>query len=110
MSKFLLLNSPIYWDAAKENEQYLSPLGLGYIATYLEKAGVDVVILDCVKERKGVPDILAYINNVKPEYVGINIFTQNYQNVKHIIENISIGCECFVGGQVVKSIYQEIWG
>lgn len=110
MSKFLLLNSPIYWDAAKENEQYLSPLGLGYIATYLEKAGVDVVILDCVKERKGVPDILAYINNVKPEYVGINIFTQNYQNVQYIIENIRINCECFVGGQVVKSIYQEIWG
>lgn len=109
MSNFLLLNSPIYWDAAKENEQYLSPLGLGYIATYLEKAGADVVVLDCVKERKGVSDILAYIDNVKPEYIGINIFTQNYQNVKYIIENIRIACECFVGGQVVKSIYQQIW-
>ena len=32
MKKFVLLNSPIFWDSTKENEQYLSPLGLGYIA------------------------------------------------------------------------------
>ena len=31
MKKFVLLNSPIFWDSTKENEQYLSPLGLGYI-------------------------------------------------------------------------------
>ena len=41
MKKFLLLNSPIFWDSIKEKEQYLSPLGLGYIATYLDKLGTD---------------------------------------------------------------------
>lgn len=49
LKKFILLNSPIFWDATTEKEQYLSPLGLGYIATYLEKAAVKVEILDCVK-------------------------------------------------------------
>ena len=49
MKKFILFNSPIFWDTTKEKEQYLSPLGLGYIATYLEKAGIDVTIVDCVK-------------------------------------------------------------
>ena len=109
MKKFLLLNSPIYWDSSKEKEQYLSPLGLGYIATYLEKAGMDVELIDCVKERKNVLDIVAYINETHPDYVGINIFTQNYDMVKYIIENIDTGCECFVGGQVVKSIFQTIF-
>ncbi|NMC58202.1 MAG: B12-binding domain-containing radical SAM protein [Candidatus Methanofastidiosa archaeon] len=108
MKKFILLNSPILWDSAREKEQYLSPLGLGYIATYLEKAKIDVEIIDCVKERKSVLEIVAFINETQPDYVGINIFTQNYEMVKYIIESIDISCECFVGGQAVKSIYQEI--
>lgn len=108
MKKFLLLNSPIFWDSIKEKEQYLSPLGLGYIATYLEKAGIGVELIDCVKERKAVLDIVTLINEAHPDYVGINIFTQNYDMVKYIIENIDTDCECFVGGQAVKSIFQDI--
>lgn len=62
MKKFILINSPIFWDSTKENEQYLSPLGLGYIATYLEGINdIDVEIVDCVKERKSVSDIISYI-------------------------------------------------
>lgn len=108
MKKFILFNSPIFWDATKEKEQYLSPLGLGYIATYLEKAGIDVTIVDCVKERKSVNDIVDFINKTHPDYIGINIFTQNYEMVKYIIESITIICDCFIGGQVVKSIYLDI--
>lgn len=109
MKKFILFNSPIFWDTTEENEQYLSPLGLGYIATYLEKAGIDVDVVDCVKERKSALDIVNYINKVCPDYIGINIFTQNYEIVKFIVENIEIVCECFIGGQAVKSIYLDIF-
>lgn len=108
LKKFILLNSPIFWDATAEKEQYLPPLGLGYIATYLEKFNVEVEILDCVKKQLSVDEILQYICSKKPDYVGINIFTQNYDIVKYIIEHIEINCECFVGGQVVKCIYQDL--
>lgn len=108
MKRFILINSPIFEDSADETEQYLSPLGLGYIATYLEKANIDVELKDCVKERKSVSDIISYINKNRPDYVGINIFSQNYEMVKQIVEGIDVKCECFVGGQVVKSIYHEI--
>ncbi len=109
MKKFILINSPIFWDSTKENEQYLSPLGLGYIATYLEKINdIEVEIVDCVKERKSVPDIISYIDKTKPDFVGINIFTQNYELVKNIVENIHVNCKCFIGGQTVKSIYRKI--
>lgn len=57
MKKFILLNSPIFWDTTKEKEQYLPPLGLGYIATYLERAGINVEVIDCVKETKSVSEI-----------------------------------------------------
>lgn len=108
MKRFVLLNSPIFYDSREENEQYLPPLGLGYIATYLEMAQLDVEIIDCVKENKSVIEIIDNINNSKPTYVGINVFTQNYDLVKQIVEGIDFSCECFIGGQAVKSIYHKI--
>lgn len=108
MKKFVLINSPLFWERTDEEEEYLSPLGLGYIATYLKKAGLEVTLLDSVKERLGVEDILKQVSEIKPEFVGINVFTQNYELVQYIIEKMPIQCECFVGGQVVKSIYENI--
>lgn len=108
MKRFLLLNSPIFWDSTKENEQYLSPLGLGYIATYLDKAGIEVELVDCVKERMSVDQIVNLINQRNPDFWGINVFTQNYELVRHIFENINIGGEAFIGGQAVKYIYTDI--
>ena len=108
MKKFVLINSPLFWERTNEEEEYLSPLGLGYIATYLKKVGLEVLLLDSVKERLGVDDILKQVSEIKPEFVGINVFTQNYELVQYIIEKMSIQCECFVGGQVVKSIYETI--
>lgn len=108
MKKFVLINSPLFWERTNEEEEYLSPLGLAYIATYIKKAGLEVVLLDSVKERLGVEDILKQVSEIKPEFVGINVFTQNYELVQYIIEKMSIQCECFVGGQVVKSIYETI--
>ena len=57
MKKFLLLNSPIFWDSSNENEDYLPPIGLGYIATYLEKVGIYVKVIDCVKDNIPVDNL-----------------------------------------------------
>ena len=108
MKSFILLNSPILWEETAENEQYLSPLGLAYIATYLDKDNVQTKLLDCVKQKLSINDALDYINRKKPNYVGINIFTQNYEIVKYFVEKLKNPCECFIGGQVVKCIYEEI--
>ncbi len=108
MRKLILINSPIFWDTVAEGENYLSPLGLGYIATYVEKAGVQVEILDAVKQRKSVDDVVAYIEEKKPDYVGINIFTQNFKLVKAICEQTTAECEWFIGGPATGSIYGEI--
>jgi len=108
MKNVIIINSPIYWNKTEEQEEYLPPLGLGYIATYLEIRGFGVEIIDCVKQRLGVEDVIKVISDKKPDYVGINIFTQNYQLVKTIIEGISNFCICFIGGPVVKSIFEDI--
>lgn len=108
MSEFILINSPIFWDSAAENDDYLSPLGQGYIATQLEKEGIEVELLDSVKKRMSVEDVLRYIESNKPKYIGVNIFTQNYGIVKHIVENALFKGGIFVGGQAVKFMYDEI--
>lgn len=108
LKKYILINSPIFWDSITEKEQYLPPIGLGYIATYLDKVNVDIELLDCVKKHLSADEVISYINSKKPDYVGINIFTQNYSIVKYIIENIENPCDVFIGGQVVKCIYQDL--
>jgi len=108
MSEFLLINSPIFWDSTAEDDDYLSPLGQGYIATQLEKAGIEVELLDSVKRTMGVEDILNYITSIKPRYIGLNIFTQNYSIVKHIVEKAVFDGHVFIGGQAVKFMYEDI--
>ncbi len=108
MKKFVLLNSPIFWNSEGENENYLSPIGLGYIATRLEEEKIEVELVDCVKEKLSVGDIITYLNQANPDFWGINIFTQNYSIVKYIVEKMKIKGSCFIGGQVVKSIFNEI--
>lgn len=106
--KCLLLNSPIYREHSDEKEDYLPPLGLGYIATHLIKSGIEAKIIDCVKERLGISDIFEVLNKQSPDYIGINIFTQNYEIVKEIVENCPINTSIIIGGQVVKCIFNDV--
>ena len=104
----LTVQSPLSREPIKADENYLPPLGLGYIATYLNEAEINVEVVDCIREKISVSKIISYVNNIHPDFVGINIFTQNYEIVKYIIENIDVGIDCFIGGQAVKSIYDDI--
>ena len=108
MKKFILINSPIFWEQTTNDEDSLPPLGQGYIATQLDKRGIEVEIVDCVKRKMGVTDIIDYVNNSTPEYAGINIFTQNYDLVKYIVERLNPNIKLFIGGQAVKFLYKDI--
>lgn len=106
--KCLLFNSPIYRERSEAKEEYLPPLGLGYIATNLDESGVDVKIVDCVKERLGIDEIFELLKLHLPDFIGINIFTQNLETVKEIIERCTIKTTIIIGGQVVKCLYEDI--
>lgn len=104
----LLLNSPIYREPSQAKEDYLPPLGLAYIATQLLDSGIDIDIVDCVKEHYGLYEIRELLIRQQPDFIGINIFTQNYEIVKAIVENCPVEATIIIGGQVVKCIYNEI--
>lgn len=83
----LIINSPIFKDKLEVyNEDSLPPIGLGYIATNMQNSGIEVELLDAFANNTSVLEILNIIENKKPKFVALNVFTTNYEIVKEIIE------------------------
>ena len=56
-----MFNSPIYNKKVADKEDFLPPLGLGYIATQLKQQGIDVEIIDCVNDNLTVDEINRFV-------------------------------------------------
>ncbi|MGL5869608.1 cobalamin-dependent protein, partial [Clostridium chrysemydis] len=106
--KIIIFNSPIYIEKKDVKEEYLPPIGQGYIATYLKENNVEVELVDCIYEHLGLKEILDIIEVRKPTFVGINIFTTNKHIIRQIIETCETKVQFIVGGQAVKYMYDEI--
>ena len=102
--KVLLINSPIYNKKVADEEDFLPPLGLGYIATQLHNDNIEAEIIDCVFENLTTNEILKIIESEKPNFIGINIFSVNFELVKEIIEQTKINTSFIVGGKITKFI------
>lgn len=77
------------------------PIGLGYLATSLKKAGHSVSILDCVKEKMTYEDFEKYIKENKPSVVGITVFSYDLNSAKksiNLIKKIDQKIVTVVGG------------
>lgn len=106
--KVIIFNTPLSFYGVKNNEDYLPPLGQGYIATILKENDIEVKLIDCVYEGLGFDEILKIIRKEKPNYVGLNIFTVNKHIVKQIVEKCDCKVSFLIGGQAVKYMYEEI--
>ncbi len=77
------------------------PLGLMYIASYLELNGYKVSILDAEKDLLDTEEILRKISEISPRYVGITSTTPEFPKVKELfdaIKKISPGIVTVAGG------------
>ncbi|HAF94694.1 MAG: hypothetical protein A2021_05705 [Elusimicrobia bacterium GWF2_52_66] len=75
------------------------PLGLGYLASYLERQGIEVVIIDALKERIDNSGVLKRVLQEKPDAVGINCLTAYYEeavDLSRLLKNN--GLRCIIGG------------
>ena len=64
------------------------PVGLGYLATALRKIGHEVEIIDCIVERWSNEQTVKYINDTKPDVVGVNLFSSGLSSVKELLVDI----------------------
>lgn len=106
--KIDLVNTPIYKNTTEDNEDYLPPLGLGYIATAVEKSGNKVEIIDCVQEKIGVNQAIKRLNNSDAEFVGVNVFSQNLELVKEILLSLDNDKNVLIGGPASKYLQTEL--
>lgn len=105
----LLVNSPLFREVNEEYEEdSLPPIGLGYIGTQLRLNGINVDLIDAVDQRIPLARLIATVNVEAPDFVGINIFTTNYELVKELAESLKCNTHIVVGGLSTKQLYTQI--
>lgn len=75
--KVTLIYPPGGYSASRWEEGGLPPLGLGYLAAYLEQAGIECEILDAHALHMRAPDIRRYLAESKPDVIGVTFTTEN---------------------------------
>lgn len=106
--KVVMLNSPIYRESTSTDESYLPPLGLGYIVSELRRQGIEANLVDCVRLHLGVEETIDAVCAICPDFMGANLFTQNHDLVKNIVEQSPSNVNWLLGGPAAKSIYSSI--
>lgn len=107
--KVILLNTPLFKEPGESNdEDSLPPYGLGYIATYLQMNNIEVEIIDAIAEKLSVESLISQIEVKKPDFLGLNVFTTNYEIVKDLVTCIKIKTHIIVGSLATKTLYKKI--
>ncbi len=94
MTRVLLIFPPYSLKERYHNEVgeniggHLPPLGLCYIAAYLEKHGHTVKIMDCPAHKQTQEDVLKEIENFKPDVIGLAAVTVLIDRAIEISEKV----------------------
>lgn len=81
-NRIVLLHLPIMnymqKDFVNEEGGYNPSLGIMALGTYLELNGYEPVVIDMCYERLKVRDLIDKIQAIKPLFVGISVYTENF--------------------------------
>ena len=111
MAKVLIINSPLFQERRHEySEDYLPPIGLGYIATMLRNHGHSVHLIDAVSDNLPISELISLVENHKPNVLALNVFTTNYGLVRLFVESINhCSTSIIVGGLSTRTLYNDIF-
>lgn len=90
MAEVILINCPISFNAtrASGDETSTPPLGIMYIASYLEEHGVSVEIFDPTAQRISLVNLLKKIEDESPLIVGLSALTSSLQSAIQLANTI----------------------
>ena len=127
INRVLLIVGPAYTFKDVRDVNPLPPMGLGYLASVVEKMGIEVKILDCLIRgwnneeevddlliRVGLSDndIAEYVSKYNPDLVGINCqFSRQYKiyhNLFSLIKKTKPECITVSGGAHVTACPDEV--
>lgn len=109
MTDILLINTPIS-RLNRDPEAGISvpPMGIGYIYTQLTLSGYECQFLDAVVDSLLPDKILEIINQSDAKYIGLNIFSSNFEVIRFIVENVEFPRKFLLGGPAIHTLISEI--
>ncbi|MBI5118174.1 cobalamin B12-binding domain-containing protein [Candidatus Poribacteria bacterium] len=89
-----------YGKGIKDLAVTMPPMGLLYVAAYLEKHGYEVSILDCELEGLNLANAIGKIKEARPDLVGMTCLTPNFRRCNALTSSIKkeIGVPVVYGG------------
>jgi len=102
----VFVNSPLkdYDERPRHNDFTLPVLGLGYIATYADRAGHNVGVLDCESLGLGLSAAAAVINAARPRWVGLNLLAPTYRHSVTLLSRLDADIRVLLGGHQAKAM------
>jgi len=102
----ILINPPMtledrYGKDMKDFGAVSEPLGLAYIAGYLEKMGIQVRIIDAPAQQMTAEDVVSDLSIPKEGIIGITILTTTFKAAQQLCQKIKAGypqCTIVLGG------------
>jgi radical SAM superfamily enzyme YgiQ (UPF0313 family) len=113
MTDVLLINSPIFRaNRDPDSENSVPPIGLGYIYTQLILAGYQCQFLDAIVDKLLPNEIVNIINESDAHYIGLNVFSSNFDIVHAIMKDVTVSKTFLLGGPSIYNLIPEIktWG
>ena len=89
--KIVFVNPPTMEHAYRELRRFalaVAPLGMAYVASYLESKNIAVDIIDCDALGLDIPATVNILQTEKPKYVGLMAMTATVEIAKEMIKAI----------------------
>ncbi len=90
MSDVVLINCPLTFDPGLKTGDQTSepPLGIMYIAAYLESRGITVEVLDPAAQRFSLEEVLERLRRSRPRIVGLSSLTSSLPAAVRLAEAV----------------------
>lgn len=85
--KVILINPPVRAGKYRSTRATIPPLGIGYLAAYLDRNSIDCEVIDGKLEGITVDQISTRVAAAKPELIGISAMTPDIMATGEIAQN-----------------------
>ncbi|MFJ9585332.1 B12-binding domain-containing radical SAM protein [Streptomyces acidicola] len=106
----LFVNAPLrdYSMRPRTNDYTLPVLGMAYIATYAQRCGFNVGVLDAEAHGLGIEETAQIVNQAAPRWAGMNLLAPTYEMSARIAAHLDPEIALMVGGHHAKAMPDRI--
>ncbi|MFD8800001.1 B12-binding domain-containing radical SAM protein [Streptomyces atroolivaceus] len=106
----LFVNAPLrdYGRRPRTNDYTLPVLGMAYIATYAQRAGFNVGVLDAEAHGLGIVETSELVNAARPRWAAMNLLAPTYEMSARIAAHLDPDIALMVGGHHAKAMPDRI--